>query len=94
MRASSLNLKLKAQLQVWNFEAGRHTISPNCLIYIGPPLIWVMPSAESLYKDMNEDSFVLWLLALSASKFIPSLAGETYFFGIHSISSATQKKLV
>jgi hypothetical protein len=53
-----------------------------------------MPSAESLYKDMKEDSFVLWLLALSASKFIPSLAGETYFFGIHSISSATQKKLV
>lgn len=45
------------------FEVGKHTFNPS---FEGnsPPLIWAMPSAGSLYKDLEEGPFNLWLMVL------------------------------
>jgi hypothetical protein len=59
-------------LEVWRHhvfgldcEMGRHGLLFQILRQEDTPLIWATPSAGSLYKDMEEGRFSLWLPALA-----------------------------
>ena len=59
------NLKWEDLFLIRIFEVGRHTFNPDVLVREDPPLIGAIPSAGSLYMDIEERGFALGLLVLT-----------------------------